>query len=102
MVTGQVAGNTTDLFFFPQYAQKILARGYISDISDIFQIFHIHFLLGQEHRVPPTAVFPALQLPDLVELEQVPSAQVLYTDVELLHVLVCTFVSDLCLPTCHY
>lgn len=46
-------------------------------------------------------IFPALHLTASVDLGQVPSAQVLYPDVEHLQLLDCTFVSELCLSICH-
>lgn len=58
------------------------------------------FFLRSGVQGPPT-IFPAAHLIASVDLGQVPSAQVLYPDVELLQLLVCTFVSELCLSTCH-
>lgn len=93
-VAGQVANNPTGfLFVFPQNMYENFYQG------KIFQDMNSFSLRSGVQGSP--SIFLALHLIASVDLGQVPGAQVLYPDVELLQLLVCTFVSELCLSICH-
>lgn len=91
-VTRQAAGNPTEKFF-PQWSGTVLSRDYLSGHEFVF--------LKAGEQGCPTPIFPGLNLIASVDLGQVPSAQVLYPDTELPQLLVWTFLSELCLSTCH-
>lgn len=91
-VSGQGSGNLTDKFFLTVF-RKIFIKG------KSFRT-RIYFSEGRRTRLPHPHL-STLALIASVDLGQVPSAQVLYPDVELPRLLLWTLPSELCSSPCH-
>lgn len=92
VVSGQGSANLTDKFFFTMLRKIFIKR-------KSFRTW-IHFSEDRRTRLP----YPHLSsfaLIASVDLGQVPSAQVLYPDMELTRLLLWTFPSELCSSSWH-